>query len=159
MGTILIKRSAVAWTHEQVRFLEPAHGTAQVRAIYCEDLKRFTILPPDPTRNVCCCTIPRTREGIAIGCQPRLIFREAFHRPQCNPRLVRLSLPKTGENVTNHRNRKQRPGDGVERHTESQKKTPSGYGVTNASFDQRFLFRFSLLASHDVVPPKMRMED
>ncbi len=102
MGTILIKCSAVAGTHEQVRFLEPAHRTAQVRAIYCEDLKRFTILPPHPARNVCCCTIPRTREGIAIGCQPRLVFRKVFHRAESDPGLIGLSLAETGENVANH---------------------------------------------------------
>src|SRR5438094_627567 len=140
MRAIFIKCAAMTWTHEQVRFLEPAHRTAQVRAIYCEYLKRFTILPPDPARNVCCCTIPRTREGIAIGCQPRLVFRKVFHRAESDPGLIGLSLAETGENVANHRNGEERSRDGVKSRAQVKKKAPPGNSRSRRSFRQQFLF-------------------
>src|SRR5439155_6114001 len=140
MRTIFIKCAAVAGTHEQVRFLEPAHRTAQVRAIYCEDLKGFASLPPDPARNVCRRTIPRPRERITIGCQPRLVFRKVFHRAERDPGLVRLSLAETGENVANHRNGEERSRDGIKSRAQVKKKAPPGNSRSSWSFRQQFLF-------------------
>src|SRR5439155_8532650 len=140
MGTILIKCAAVAGAHEQMRFFEPANRTAQVRAIYCEYLKRFAILPPHPARNVCRCSIPRTREGITIRCHPRLVFRKVFHRAESDPGLVRLSLAETGENVANHRNGEERSRDGVKSRAQVKKKAPPGNSRSRRTFRQQFLF-------------------
>src|SRR5438132_6563239 len=107
----------MAWAHEQVRFLEPAHRTTEVRAIDREHLKRISSLPTYPTRNVCRCPIPGPRERITIRCEPRLVFGKAFDRTEGDPRLIRLSLTKTRENIADHRNSKQRASDHVERHT------------------------------------------
>jgi len=87
---VFIKDAAVAWTHEQARFLEPSDGTTQMRAINGEDLELVSLDVPNPAWDLAGLSIPGLRERILVGGQSRLVFGEAGDWAEVDPRAIVL---------------------------------------------------------------------
>src|SRR4029453_13699905 len=81
-GTVSIIGTTVARTHEQSGLREPAHGTAEMRAVNGKHLKGVAGHVPDPARNVGGLAIPGTHERVAECRHARLAFRELAQRSE-----------------------------------------------------------------------------
>src|SRR5262249_20184631 len=78
-----------------------------------------------PARNVRGLAVPRTREGIAVGREARLVLGEIRQRPEGDPLLPRPA-PGRREHEADQRNRQQRGREGVERDAERQQHAAPG---------------------------------
>src|SRR5690349_6356289 len=76
MRTIFVESSPMTRTHEEVRFLKPAHGTPEMSAIDRKDLKLDAIRPSHLAGNVGGLTIPCVCVGITKFCDARLVLWE-----------------------------------------------------------------------------------
>src|ERR1043166_6055585 len=85
MRTVFVESTTVTRTHEQVRFLKPAHRASEMSAIDRKDLKLVAFYPPHPARNVRSLTIPFARVGITKFRYARLVLWECCQRSKCNP--------------------------------------------------------------------------
>ena len=101
--------------HEEVRLLEPADRTSEVRAVDREDLKLLSLHPPHPARNISCLAIPRARVRVSVLRHSCLVFREISERSQRDPGCERTFVTETGEDITEY-------GDGHEHGSNSVKK-------------------------------------
>src|SRR5215831_3909769 len=103
----------MTWTHEQSGLRKPTHGATQVRAVDGEDLEFLGRNPPHPARNIAGVAIPWAYKRIAIGRESCFAFRKLVERTQFYPGEFLFHLLPFGwaENVANHRNCEQRPGN------------------------------------------------
>src|ERR1700752_5020077 len=89
-------------THEQVRLPKPADRTTEMRAVDREDLKLVSLFASYPTGNIGCLTVPRTCVRVRVFREARLVLRKIGNWPNRNPRLIRSSLAKAGEQITKY---------------------------------------------------------
>src|SRR5258708_2134207 len=80
--SVFIKRAPMARTHEQPRFLKPAHRAAEMGAIDRENLERLRVHPAHPTWNFSGVPVPRLADRVAIDGQARLAFRKFVEGPE-----------------------------------------------------------------------------
>src|SRR5258708_38554687 len=109
-------------THKEVRFLEPAHRTAQVGTVDRKDLKLISLHAPDPARDVGGGSVPRARIRIPKLGEPRLLLPKVSQRAERNPGLERPFSAETGKHIAKHRHRYRHGGDSVQHETEFEQK-------------------------------------
>src|SRR5579871_5513570 len=75
-------------THEQSRLREPAHRTAEVRAVDGEDLKALALHAPHPAWNLVGFAIPCIADGVRVLGQARLALGEFVEFAQGDPLAI-----------------------------------------------------------------------
>jgi hypothetical protein len=85
----------MAWTHEELRLSEPAHGAAEMRAIDGEYLKLLSGDTSHPAWNVAGLSIPLGRYGVAVVHEARFPLRKFIDLAQIDPRVIRGGLPES----------------------------------------------------------------
>src|SRR5581483_4301141 len=84
-GTILVIDATVARAHEQARFLKPADGAAEMRAVDGKDLELIPLNVPHPAGDVSRFAVPGSCERVPVGRDASVTFRKPIQIAQCNP--------------------------------------------------------------------------
>src|ERR1700754_1784842 len=102
-------------THEQMRFLKPAHRTTEMRAVDGEDLKLISLHASYPAWDIGCLSVPGSRIGVLVFREARLVLRETANWAKRNPRLEWASRSKAGGQITEHRHTHEHAGNTVQK--------------------------------------------
>src|SRR5262252_8438704 len=82
---VLVVDAAVTGAHEELGLREPAHGTAEMRAVDGEDLEALRVDAPDPARDLGRGAVPRHAKWIFVLGEPGLSDGEGIHASQLDP--------------------------------------------------------------------------
>src|SRR5258708_3995057 len=85
---VFVKHAAVARTHEQPRFLEPAHRASEMRAVDGEHLEFFAFDAAHPARDVAGLAVPGLHERVFECREVRIVLGEIADGTERDPGAV-----------------------------------------------------------------------
>src|SRR5207245_741407 len=121
---IFVVDPAVARAHEQTCLREPAHWTAEVRAVDREELEPITLDVAHPARGVGCGTVPLHAHRVPVDGQASLALWKIRDRTNLDPRLAARAAHRRRDEP-DHRNSHECRAHHVKRKTELEQEAAS----------------------------------
>src|SRR5229473_1327919 len=133
MRSIFVERAAMAWTHEQPRFLKPSNRAPEVGTIDRENLERFRIDPAHPARHFGGVSVPLLADRVGIDGQSSLAFWKLGQRAKRNPTVLR-STSEARHDISQKGHTDERSGNAVQSGSDLKKKVAARHRPRGCTF-------------------------
>src|SRR5262249_1226636 len=131
---VLVVDAAMTGAHEELGLREPAHGTAEVRAVDGEDLEALPVDAPHPACDFGGGAVPLDAKRVLVLGEPCLSHGEAVHSAQLDPGLAAAEPPGRREDVPDDGDAHEHRSEGVESQAELEEEAASRGAVLGKTF-------------------------